>query len=124
MVESDGTKPIVHIRTDIEPGSDMARKAGFYDNRAAELADGYHADILAALIEDTDIAPTLLTSDEAAKLLAEAASKTQGDDDDDPGLKDPGSQWLIVIDCDDEAEQTALLQRFIDEGLEVRALTS
>lgn len=122
VIESDGRRPIVHVRTDIEPGSDMARKAGFYDNRSSDLSDGYHPDMLAALISQVDIAPTLLTAEEAAQLIAAGGS----DDDDDEGdnQKEPDSQWMIVIDCANESEQTALLQRFIDEGLECRALTS
>ena len=70
IVESDGTRPIVHVRTDIAPGSPAAIKAGLYDNRAAELADGYDPQVLAALLAEVPVASTLLTEAEAAYLIA------------------------------------------------------
>jgi hypothetical protein len=119
VIETDGRRPIIHVRSDLEAGSDDARKAAFYDNRAAELADGYDAELLASLIADVDLAPTLLTAKEAAELIA-----LGGGDDDDDDQPEPASQWMVIIDCHDEAEQTALLQRFLDEDLVCRALTS
>ena len=86
VVRSDGTKPIVHIRDDIAPGSDMARKAGLYDNRSAELADGYDPEILVALMEDLDIAPVLMTEAEAAALIT-LAQPWDGETD------DPAEHW-------------------------------
>ena len=36
----------------------------------------------------------------------------------------PPPQFLVLIECRDEAEQTELLQRFHDEGLKCKALVS
>ncbi len=124
VVESDGTKPIVHKRTDIAPGSEMFRKAAFYDNRTAELAS-WDTEVLAALMQETNIAPVAMTQAEAEALINRAY-------DDDGRETEPSapaevalsSQWLVVIECHDESEQTALLERFLDEGLTCRALTS
>ena len=33
-------------------------------------------------------------------------------------------QWMILVECIDEVQQVELLQRFSDEGLQCRALTS
>lgn len=32
------------------------------------------------------------------------------------------TQWMVMIECEDEAEQVALLERLVAEGLNVRAL--
>lgn len=31
-------------------------------------------------------------------------------------------QWMVLVECADEGEQTLLLERFAEEGLNVRAL--
>lgn len=69
LVHSDGTKPIIHVRTDLDPDSEMARLAAFYDNRTAELAS-WDTDVLAALMQETNIAPVAMTPEEAADLIA------------------------------------------------------
>ena len=69
VVRSDGTRPIVHIREDVDPGSEVAIKGGLYDNLARDLSDGYDSDVLAALLEEVDLSPVLMTAEEAATLL-------------------------------------------------------
>lgn len=71
VVRSDGTKPIVHIREDVDPGSELAIKGGIYDNRASELADGWNEDVLAALMAEVDVSPVLMTQDELAAIIAQ-----------------------------------------------------
>lgn len=103
VVESDGTRAIVHIRTDIEPGSDMARKAGFYDNRTAELADGWDLEVLAALMQETDIAAVAMTQEEAAELIAAGepapvVGNTDPDEVPEPPVEPttrPGDLWRL-----------------------------
>lgn len=104
VVESDGTKPIVHKRTDIAPGSEMFRKAAFYDNRAAELASGWDTEVLAALMQEVDIAAVAMTPEEAADLIAadEVGQGTEGLTDPDevpePPVEPttrPGDLWVM-----------------------------
>ena len=91
------------------------------DNRTAELG-GYDQEALAAMlaeVADTDaFAATGYTAEDLARLL------------DGPPLPEPGDAdveelppvWGVVVECDSEALQVALLERFTDEGLRVRAL--
>lgn len=56
-------------------------------------------------------------NDEVEEALA-AARSSRGKDRDIP------EQFLILVECADEAAQTELLQRFQDEGLKCKALVS
>jgi len=121
VVRSDGTRPIVHIREDIEPGDERAIKAGLYDNLASDLADGYDPVVLAALLEEVELSPVLLTTDEAAALLTHAQESGANER---VVPDDYVSQWMVLVECDGEDDQLALLERFLAEGLPCRALTS
>ena len=46
VVETDGTRPIVHVRTDVEPGSPEAILLGLEDNRAQEVSLNWDGAIL------------------------------------------------------------------------------
>ena len=39
-------------------------------------------------------------------------------------IAEPAEQFLVLVECADEAQQTALLERFQAEGLKCRALLS
>ena len=93
------------------------------DNRTAELG-GYDPDALAEMLDQ------VAGSDAFA-----ATGYTQADldrlvDQITPALPEPGdadiddlpAAWGVIIECDNEMEQTELLQRFADEGLRVRAV--
>jgi len=105
LVESDGTKPIVHKRIDLASASDaMARKLAFYDNRTAELASGWDTEVLAALMQEVDIAAVAMTPEEAADLIASdgAGQGTEGLTDPDevpePPVEPttrPGDLWRL-----------------------------
>lgn len=82
FVHSDGTKLLVHVRDDVKSGSDVARLAGLYDNRTAELAPGYDAEVLDALMRELPVAPVVMTPTEAAVLMA-------GDREPDTSLAEP-----------------------------------
>jgi hypothetical protein len=62
FVYSDGKRPVVHVRTDIAPGSAAARKLALEDNRAAEFAEWdaarlveFDTDDLAGLFEPAEL---------------------------------------------------------------------
>lgn len=103
LVHSDGTKPIIHVRTDLDPNSEMARLAAFYDNRTAELAS-WDTEVLAALMQEVDIAAVAMTPEEAADLIASdgAGQGTEGLTDPDevpePPVEPttrPGDLWRL-----------------------------
>lgn len=76
VVRSDGTRPIVHIRTDVEAGSDTAVKAGLYDNLASDLSAGqYRPEVLAALLGQVDLAPVAMTANEAQAIIGAASGR-------------------------------------------------
>lgn len=83
FVHSDGTRPIVHIRDDVEPGSELAIKGGLYDNLTSDLSAGdYRPDILAALLRQVKVSPVVMTSHEA-ELLIQGKPRTEGIPDDE-----------------------------------------
>jgi hypothetical protein len=54
----------------------------------------------------------------AGQAVGEAIEKAKHD------ANELAEQWLLLIECDDEAHQVELLQRFQSEGLRCRALLS
>ena len=106
-VHSDGTRPIVHVREDLEPGSDQAIKLGLYDNMAADLADGYDPEILAALLDEVELSPVLMTASEADLLTGQVPDEPGGTgdgdgegggarDDDPPGDPPADQEWTLA----------------------------
>lgn len=71
-VHTDGTRPVIHVRDDVESGSDKAVKIGLYDNMVADLADGYDPEILAALLEEVELPAVALSAAEADLLTGTA----------------------------------------------------
>ena len=61
------------------------------------------------------------------QLLADLAEQRGLPTDEAPapaGVDVVPEQWLVMIECDDEGQQAALLERLSDEGYRCRALTS
>jgi ParB-like chromosome segregation protein Spo0J len=56
--------------------------------------------------------------------MAKAAGLVYGKKPVDAGVDYIPAQWMVLIECKSEQEQNVLLQRFIDEGLQCKALTS
>ncbi len=72
IVESDGTRPIIHRRTDIATADDLkAVRLGLAANRVQEQNLSWDADVLASLGEEIDLSG-LWTRDELALLLDQA----------------------------------------------------
>ncbi len=70
IVETDGTRPIVHVRTDVEPGTPEAILLGLEDNRAAEVSLNFSPQILQEYSTKLDLTP-LWSKDELSAKLAE-----------------------------------------------------
>lgn len=107
---------VVAVRRRGLTASQKARLA-VADNRTAELADGWDANVLAELRETGVSFDELFTDQELAKLFAvQKAAKT------DAQLG--ALEYRIIVDCRDDAHQTELLQQFEEGGLTCRALIS
>ena len=118
-----------HLRADLDPdalvtvevldvGDEEARKLLLTIDPLAALAQADQA-ALDALRQVTE-------TDQAAlealwQTLGEAARQTSEMLAAEPP---PPPQFLVLIECADEVQQTELLQRFHDEGLNCRALVS
>ncbi len=118
-----------HLRADLDPDAvvtvevldvsdDEARRLLLSIDPLAALAQA-DEDALAALrqVTETDQAAlqALWDSLGAAARAAEEMLASEAP---------PPQQFLILIECADEDQQTALLQRFRDEGLRCKALVS
>lgn len=80
VVESDGSKPVIHIRTDIPTADDpRAKRLGVAANRVAELNLAYDVDELLASVADGVDLSALFRQDELDALLA--AGQQAGDDE-------------------------------------------
>jgi hypothetical protein len=117
IVEHDGTRPIIAVRTDIPNADDpMARDIIVTANRIAEVDLEYDLDVLREFAADgLDLAPFEFN----AGMLDE--NPVGGAGQAEPACE---SQWMIVLTCKDETQQRELLDRFIAEGLPCRAVAS
>lgn len=129
LVHSDGTKPIIHVRTDLDPNSEMARLAAFYDNRTAELAS-WDTEVLAALMQEVDIAAVAMTPEEAADLIAAAGpapvvGNTDPDAVPEPPVEPttrPGDLWRLGehrVMCGDSTKAEDVVRLMANERAEM-----
>ena len=86
------------------------------DNRTAELAE-WDTAALASTLMDPQIGDVGFLNAEI-----EALSGKPLDDAPAPAEPLPAEKWMIVVTCDDEANQAELLERFAAEGLTCKAL--
>ena len=119
IIETDGDEIIAVRRT----GLSEEEKVGLAlaDNRTADLSE-WDAQMLATLAAEHDIQPWF-SDDDISKLL----DKDREFDPDDP-TEDQSDKitdvFQIIVNCTSEEEQTALLNRLLQENYECRALNS
>lgn len=119
IIETDGDEIIAVRRT----GLSEEEKVGLAlaDNRTADLSE-WDAQMLATLAAEHDIQPWF-SDDDISKLL----DKDPEFDPDDP-TEDQSDKitdvFQIIVNCTSEEEQTALLNRLLQENYECRALNS
>jgi hypothetical protein len=91
------------------------------DNRLSEIGSN-DTDALAEMLGQLTDLPELLEataySDEDLARLLHNSQLPPGDAD----IMEFPQQWGVVVECADEAAQTALLERMVNEGYKVRAL--
>lgn len=100
FVYSDGTKPIIHVRTDVAPGSKEAVQLALEDNRIAELSLDWDVEVLAGL--DADVLDGLWTADELSDLGQQWADG-YGDTSTERAKQGVGSTWGQVNGTDNVA---------------------
>jgi len=95
--------------------TDTIKAYALADNRTAELAS-WNTEVLLGQLRDLD------SSDWSVTDLGFKGFDLKTRDEIDTDLKEIGERFEVVIECDDENEQTALLLRLSQEGLRVRAI--
>lgn len=106
------------------------KEAGAYILAANQLttAGGWNDDPLRALLAEVNtgehgLSGTGFVEDDLMAMLAaaEPPAAKHVEFDANPEVRE---QYLVLVECKDEAHQRALLERFMGEGLDVKALTS
>ena len=89
----------------------------------AEYDDGVLNELRAMTVSDSEVLITLWNQIEVNRRFVDeslaAARESQPS-----ATKPPAEQWLILIECGDEAEQRRLLERFQADGLRCKPLMS
>jgi hypothetical protein len=120
VVKSDGSRPVVVVRTDLVYGDAKATELAIAANRVGEVSLEWDAAVLARLREEDQVdLGGLWNEKELVSFLATTRAPDAGAA---PQLE--GLEYRIVVDCKNEAQQKKLLERFEREGLTCRALIS
>src|SRR3990172_1857146 len=123
FVHTNGRQLVSVIRDDIEPGSAEAIALGLEDNESASKSYSPDIDLLAALAAgDNAVLSALRAEDKVFSSMVEGMGLKEGDNT--GGNEVIPEQFAIMIICENEQAQTQLLERFIEEGLQCRALIS
>jgi len=118
VIQSDGTRPIVHQRTDLKASDKRGRMLALYSNRVGELNLNWSAEQLKALSNDVELS-RLWTDEELSLLLENSKGETQTN----PYVQIV-ERFAVLIECASEDHQAKMLNRFTKEGLKCRALCS
>jgi len=95
--------------------TDTIKAYALADNRTAELAS-WNTEVLLGQLRYLD------SSDWSVTDLGFKGFDLKTRDEIDTDLKEIGERFEVVIECNDENDQTALLLRLSQEGLRVRAI--
>lgn len=95
--------------------TDTIKAYALADNRTAELAS-WNSEILLGQLRE------LNTNDWSVTDLGFKGFDLKTREEINTDLKEIGERFEVVIECDDENDQTALLLRLSQEGLRVRAI--
>lgn len=114
VIDADGETIIAVRRSGLT--DEQKRRLALFDNRSAELAE-WDTDALAQMVGEGVDLRGLWSDEELAAVIEREAI-------DDGGGTIPimRETWAIVVICRDESQQVELLQQFMAEGLECRAV--
>ncbi|MHA6556191.1 ParB N-terminal domain-containing protein [Corynebacterium pyruviciproducens] len=108
----------------IDVGEEQAKRIVLADNRTADLGT-YADDLLINLLQslDNDLTGTGYDDQDLLELLEktnneEEAAAAEADAEED----DIAQSFSIVVECENEQQQADLLAKFMEEGLECRAI--
>jgi hypothetical protein len=122
VVKTDGHQLVAVQRMDLDLRTDQAaQELAIADNRAAQVSLTWDTDVLKALGDQGCDLDKFWTMTELAALFPNGEEeknklKNMGQDDD--------LRYQIVIDCEDEEQQTSMLDRFEGQGIKCRPLIS
>lgn len=89
VIRSDGSRPVIHIREDLETADDpRAIELGIAANRVAEMNLSYNLDVLSEIGKDIDLSSMIYPNDHLNELL-ESFSKGEGFSREDGRLESP-----------------------------------
>jgi len=114
IVDADGDTIVAVRRRGLTVG--QKRELALYDNRTGELAEWNAEQLDIDLQAGLNFAPWF-TDQELAKLLPTTAPQPTR-------VQNPDPQFVIIVSCADEAQQTGLLERLLAEGFDCRAVVS
>lgn len=104
----------------VEMDDDTARRIVLVDNRANDLASYDDSELVALLDALPEFEGTGFDQRALDALVAKLDDSGEAEDQSDQ-LR---SEWVILVSCQSEEQQTELLERFSDEGLECRAIVT
>jgi hypothetical protein len=114
VVEADGDTIIAVRRRGLSEA--QKRDLALYDNRTAELAEWDVSQLAADQAAGEDLAPFFFEKELEALLHPTGAIAR--------GVTGGAPQFVIIVTCQTEVEQTQLLARWMGEGLQCRAVVS
>jgi hypothetical protein len=112
VIESDGSRPIIHVRTDIPSARDpRALRLGIAANKIAADNLAWDNDALAAIAAEVDLG-RLFNDEEWASLgIGDPQSKPE------PELEDNyQEQYGVIVLCANAAEQEEIYNRLLEQG--------
>src|ERR1017187_3822007 len=100
VVKSDGTRPIVVVRTDVPNAqSAKAKQIAVLENRVAEINLAWEPAVMQELVEEMpEFIATQFTEKELQVVMDEAFEESQLADE-----QQITSQWVVAITCESEA---------------------
>jgi hypothetical protein len=120
VVPTDGSRLVVVQRTDLEADDPKAKELAIADNRTAELGLEWDPEVVKELSTATDLdLKPYFSLDELKEITGELETPEKKDKPMNMNLS-----YAVIVDCDSEHEQAALLQRFEKENLRCRLLIS
>lgn len=114
VVHSDGTRPVVHIRDDVQAGTEKARKLGLYLNRVGQVNLEWDPAVLQEMEGDGLNLGELWNEAELTQLFAgleQPAPAPPGEN----GFKYT-EQYAVTVVCNSEAEQEAVYNKLTKDG--------
>jgi hypothetical protein len=123
VVKTDGKTLVAVQRTDLDLTTDRAAKElAIADNRAGQVSLNWDTDVLRDLSsgdDGVDLTKFWTSTEMEALFPVDAGGSALKDMEQDDDLR-----YQVVIDCQDEAQQTSLLDRLEREGLKCKPLIS